>query len=69
MTPRGIWENITITCDICGTPRDPEDIDVHSTRRIVKGVKVIHNVRFCATRDECRAKAKTFDHFETEATE
>lgn len=54
-------------CDLCGERRLADDIDVLVKPIFYKGQKIgTQNIRFCASRDECRVKAKNFYHVKPE---
>jgi hypothetical protein len=56
-------------CDICHQLRLADELDVIAKPIIREGVNIgVQRIRFCATRDECRAMAKTFEHIPSEDT-
>lgn len=52
------WIMDSWTCHVCGRERPDARISVHSTKRIVNGVEIQENVRFCNDSPACAEGAK-----------
>lgn len=47
------------TCHVCGESRPDDMIDVHSRIRIVNGIEIQENVRYCKDSTDCARGAAT----------
>ena len=54
---------LTWTCHICHQRRPNKFISVYSSVKIIKGIPLTHNVRYCNDNNDCIEKVKTFSFF------
>jgi hypothetical protein len=54
-------EPVTWTCHCCGDTRPDDKISVHTTTKIVGGIPIRQNVRYCNDRGVCWERAQSLD--------
>lgn len=52
------WLLESWTCHVCRRERPDSRISVHSTKRVVNGIEIQENVRYCNDRPACAEGAK-----------
>lgn len=55
------WANLTWQCHVCKAERPDAKISVYTTTKLVQGVEMKQNVRYCNDNPTCLEGAKTID--------